>query len=435
MRRKLFVRSGCAAAALLTVPSRSAVVALTSVEPASENVDKPLLQAIVQARRARLAGDVDSWYAAAKIMVRLAPENIDLAVSGSRAAAASGAANDALTWLELAVRRGAGVDPSRYREFAALAGRPEFEALARRARANVRSVARSSLFATLSADPHEGLGYDRISRRLFSGSDNAAIDQIEPGGRVSRFVEGNGLRQVLGVEVDASRRVLWCLSGRYPDLFATSSPAPDDGTTGLYGFDLRTGRSIAAYDVDERPALHGFNDLTIASDGTLYLTDTPQNAIWRLRRGAPKLELFAREPDLTLPNGIAVSADSRLLYVATAEGIRVCDLVRGGSNSLAIPVDATVGNIDGLWYSDGALFGVQPSPYLGSRVVRIRLGAGGRSARSVTTLNSWSPAEYAYTTVVTAGRFAYAVGGAPAVDPYGSAPATSPMPHVIRIPL
>ena len=401
---------------------------------ASENSEKPLVAAIVQARQGRLGGDVKAWYAAAKVMVPLAPENVDLAVSGSRAAAANGDLDQAVAWLRAAVRRGGGLDPSRYNEYAALAGRADFEEVAARARAGVRAVRRSIIFARLGITSHEGLGYDAVSRRFFTGSDEGTIEQIDLAGNVSRFVEGNGLRQILGIEADERRRILWCVTGRYPNIFATAAPAAEEGTTGVYAFDLRTRRRLAAYELDERPTLHGFNDLTVASDGTIYVTDTPQNAIWRARIGKG-LELFVREPNLTLPNGIAISADDRLLYVATAEGIRVYDLFQGGAAPLAIPNDATVSNIDGLWYARGSLFGVQPSPYLGPRVIRIDLARDGRSATSVSTLNARSPAEYSYTTVVTVDRFAYVVGGQPLDDPYGAPPAVRPMPHLIRIAL
>lgn len=53
------------------------------------------------------------------------------------------------------------------------------------------------------------------------------------------------------------------------------------------------------------------NDVAIAEDGTVYATDTPMNAIWRLKDG--KFEPWFANDDLNHPNGILVQGDKLII--------------------------------------------------------------------------------------------------------------------------
>ncbi|MGE0798302.1 MAG: SMP-30/gluconolactonase/LRE family protein [Lautropia sp.] len=69
--------------------------------------------------------------------------------------------------------------------------------------------------------------------------------------------------------------------------------------------------------------LHGANDLTIAADGSLYFTDQGESDLLRRfgrvlrRRPDGRVDLIA--DGLPSPNGLALSPDERLLYVAVTQ--------------------------------------------------------------------------------------------------------------------
>jgi hypothetical protein len=277
---------------------------------AAEPPQPPSLMALAtEARAARLAGNHRAWLDAGTRTLALAPDHPDLLISVSRAHAALGNRTEALAMLDAAVTRGAGLDPERLAEFSSLRTDSEFRAIAARARANLAPVARATPFAILPADA-EGIAYDPRSRRLFVGTGDGVLLQIDPAGRVTSFVSGNGLQQILGLKVDAQRRLLWAVTGRFPDPVPEGEqPLEGYGVSGIYAFNLETGERIGAYVLDERPTLHGLNDMALARDGTIYVTDSPTGSIYVLPPGASALRLLTRDPAMSYPNGIQLSPD------------------------------------------------------------------------------------------------------------------------------
>ena len=403
-----------------------------SVDPAEP--PRTLLEWVRDTRAARLKGDHRAWLEAGLHALALAPDHPDLLISVARARAALGQAKESIALVRQAVDRGAGIDVARIPELQRLPPSPELEALIDDARRNLGSVPRAQIFALISdsAAP-EGITYDPVSRRVFVGTIHGEILQVDERGQVSVFVpRDSGLLQVLGLKVDPDRKLLWAVNGIFPELLSSEAPKPEVGVGGIHAFRLADGKVAGKYWLDERPLLHGFNDLALARNGDVYVTDSAQAAVYRVHAG--KLELFVRDEHLTFANGVVLAPDQKRLYVASVEGISLVDVPTRKVRRLAVPANASVHSIDGLAYHRGDLIGVQSSPYLG-RVVRISLGIDGRSVRRVSTLSSRSPVEYNQTTAVVAGDQLYVVAGTPAVDTAGAPLAKEPKPQIVKIPL
>jgi len=401
-----------------------------SVDPAEP--PRTLLEWVRDTRAARLKGDHRAWLEAGLHALALAPDHPDLLISVARARAALGQAKESIALVRQAVDRGAGIDVAP--ELQRLPPSPELEALIDDARRNLGSVPRAQIFALISdsAAP-EGITYDPVSRRVFVGTIHGEILQVDERGQVSVFVpRDSGLLQVLGLKVDPDRKLLWAVNGIFPELLISEAPKPEVGVGGIHAFRLADGKVAGKYWLDERPLLHGFNDLALARNGDVYVTDSAQAAVYRVHAG--KLELFVRDEHLTFANGTVLASDQKRLYVASVEGISLVDVPTRKVRRLAVPANASVNSIDGLAYHRGDLIGVQSSPYLG-RVVRISLGIDGRSVRRVSTLSSRSPVEYSQTTAVVAGDQLYVVAGTPAVDTAGAPLAKEPKPQIVKIPL
>jgi streptogramin lyase len=180
--------------------------------------------------------------------------------------------------------------------------------------------------------------------------------------------------------------------------------------------------------------LHGFNDIALGQDGTVYVTDSPTHAVYKLAPGGKQLELLLRDSRMTFPNGIVLAADGRTLYVAHVEGISALDPTTRSRSLLPVPADGSVNSIDGLLLHDGVLYGVQNSPYM-HRIVGAALGTDGRSIMRVWTINSRTPAEYLQTTAAIAGENLYMVGGRPMPDAYGGTNPARPVRKIWRVPL
>ncbi len=123
---------------------------------------------------------------------------------------------------------------------------------------------------------------------------------------------------VLGLKVHGGG--LWVLSNADGDSNKDSA---------LIHYELGSGREVGRYSVTG--ATHSFNDLAIATNGDVYVTDTAAGAVWRLLgsngpSGSPALTRLPGKFEFA--NGIkALSADGKLLYVATfPDGITVASI-------------------------------------------------------------------------------------------------------------
>jgi hypothetical protein len=418
-----------------------ALIAVAVVAPAlsadsAAAPPKRLMDYVREARAARIAGNHQAWRDAAAKALAFVPEHSDILISTARAEAALGDEDAALKHLDNAIRRGAGLDLSLLPEFGKLSQRLEFVTLAQHARSNASPIGKAVLFARLRRDTQsEGIAYDPVSQRLFAGSVQGEIFAIDSTGAVSTFVPpGSGLREVYGLKVDAERRLLWAATSVFPDLVPNGAPKQDLGVSGVFAFSLTDGRQVTERWLKDRSVPHGFNDIALATNGTIYITDSPTGSVYRLRPGAAKLELFVRDTRFSFPNGIAMWPDQRRLIVASVEGLSVIDVRTRHVRRLGVPANAGVNSIDGLLVENGSLIGVQSSPYL-ARTVRITLDPGLTAVTAVTVLNSFTPREYYQTTAAVGGNHVYLVGGTPAVDAAGRPLATEPQPHIVRFPL
>lgn len=203
----------------------------------------------------------------------------------------------------------------------------------------------------------------------------------------------DGLGAVFGLAVDPERRRLWACTADIPQMEGFDPAA--EPRADLVRFDLDTAgkaRLAARYPVPESPDGRTCNDLTVAADGGVFVADSLGGAVYRLAAGAAALEpLVPPDAGLRSPNGLALSADGRRLYVADYPGgLFAVDLPSAEVHLLTHPPDATLRGIDGLVRHGDTLLAVQNgvAPH---RVLRLHLAADGLTIRRVDTLLASHP--------------------------------------------
>ncbi len=378
-------------------------------------VTPQLIDLSLQAREARLAGDHKLWLERGQRVLDLAPEHPDLLISVARALAGNGRFEDASRRLEDAVRRGAGFDLATFPEFKAAAQTARLRAVREQALENLGAVAAPEVFLVLENEAlrTEGITWDPVGGHLYFGSLNGEIWRTDLNRKLERFAgPGSGLREVLGLKVDAQRRLLWAVTGVFPDLLPTDTPKKDVGTTGLHAYDLSTGKRVRDCGLDERPTMHGFNDMALASNGDVYVSNSTDSSIYKLSANGCKLDRIAQDRAMSFPNGIALTPDGSRLYAAHVEGISMIDVRTGKRTQLSVPDNAAVNSIDGLVWDGKDLLAIQPTPYL-ARVARIRLSDDGLAIREVTTMSSRPPPGLNLATGVVAGDHYYIAANVP----------------------
>jgi DNA-binding beta-propeller fold protein YncE len=229
----------------------------------------------------------------------------------------------------------------------------------------------------------EGIAHDPVTRTFYvSSTYRRKIVAVGREGEPRDFTaEGqDGLLGVVGMKVDARRRMLWAAAGDAGRNMPMVRMTPDgEGRSGLFQYDLRTRKLVRKLHPAGRER-HFLNDLVLDERGNVYVTDSLQGAIHTVRAGGARLETLIEAGRLPRPNGIAISGDQRTLYVATRQGYRAIDIAT--RRIRALPSAVPVGSTDGLAYHRGALIAVQP--WEQGRVVEryILSPAGDRIVRS-----------------------------------------------------
>ncbi|HEX4333355.1 MAG TPA: SMP-30/gluconolactonase/LRE family protein [Usitatibacter sp.] len=226
----------------------------------------------------------------------------------------------------------------------------------------------------------EGMAYDAPSESFFVGSiARRKIVRVSRDGAVSDFtVEGAGLDNVLGLAVDAPRRILYAVSTS-----ALTAEGRKNRRNAIFAFDVDSGRLLHRMEI---AGAIGLNDVAVAPGGRIFTTDSGSGAVYEVAPDkVPKA--WAAPGELPGANGLAVSPDASRLYIAHNTGIAVVDIAKGGVKRVANATRENVSAIDGLYQWRGQLVGVQNVTTPG-RVILITLSSDGGTITTVKTLLS-----------------------------------------------
>jgi sugar lactone lactonase YvrE len=150
------------------------------------------------------------------------------------------------------------------------------------------------------------------------------------------------------------------------------------GTTGLFGFDLETGELRHKHLVGSPQDQHGFDDLAVDGQGRVFVSDALSGGIWSTTADGKSLTPFLPAATFLNPNGLAVSADGRFLYVSDypRDAILAVDTASRNVQPLRHEQTFTLYAADGLIADGQSLIIIQNgmSPY---RIVRLTLDASG----------------------------------------------------------
>jgi len=227
----------------------------------------------------------------------------------------------------------------------------------------------------------EGIAYDSNTRRLYVGSiARRGVFRIDAAGRTTPFSRaGDDLDAILGLAIDAQRRRLYAVS---------TSALTERGRAALRN-------AVKIYDLDRAillqsiavPDARQLNDVAFSSDGTLLVTDSEAGAIYRIDPATATVATIVKPNGAPGANGIASAPDGKHAYVAASRRPLRVNLSSGEVVPLALPPRQNAAAIDGLYWHDGALIGVQNVTTPG-RVIRLVLAPDGVRVTDVQTLLS-----------------------------------------------
>jgi hypothetical protein len=261
-----------------------------------------------------------------------------------------GELSKALALLKECAALDEGFDPGAAQGLQVLKDNAEFQELVAQARRQYPTVHHAQVGFTIPDKDlfPEGLAVDAEKRLFYMGSmHRKKIVKITTSGEVSDFVPESlyGLNPVGGIRIDP----------RNHDVWAASDPS-ETRASELLHFDAQ-GKLLERYPAPGTGS-RDLNDLVLR-DREVYTTDSFANLVYRFDRKAHEFTPLRFPRPIFLPNGITLSGDSNLLYVADMLGVIVVDLRTGEAQDLVPDAHDTLAGIDGLYWYKGDLIGVQ----------------------------------------------------------------------------
>ncbi|HVR41408.1 MAG TPA: hypothetical protein VMU84_20095 [Thermoanaerobaculia bacterium] len=219
----------------------------------------------------------------------------------------------------------------------------------------------------------ESIVYDAKTRSFFiSAVHKRKILRRDARGKLHDFIT-DGIWGANGLGIDDKRRILYASSSAYDSV--EGFVATQGNQAALFAFNADTGALLAKYDA---PKGTFCDDLTVAPDGTVYVSDST-GSVLRLQPDAKELDTFVAKGAMRSPQGSAFGNGA--LYVADYGGaIWSVDPKTATVTRVQEPTDLAMIGIDGLEYHDGTLIGIQ-NGIEPARVVRFWLD-GNRITRS-----------------------------------------------------
>lgn len=292
----------------------------------------------------------------------LRPDHPRIVYNLSAAYALNGRKGEAIDWLTRLARMGLAYAAEKDDDFASIRDSREFANVLALFRNNSSPVGVASQAFTVHEKGlvPESVAYDPPTRSFYVSSVyRRKILRVTPRGEAEVFAtERDGLWSVMGMKVDAVRRELWVCTAAQPQM--SNYVAAERGRSGVFKFDLRTGKLAGKYVLPEDSKQHWLGDLALDSRGDVYATDSLTPALYRLRRGADKFETVLEGEPFVSPQGLDFTPDEKRLFVADyAKGVFVVDLETKKYAPLAPAPDSTMLGIDGLYFYRGRLVAVQ----------------------------------------------------------------------------
>ena len=198
----------------------------------------------------------------------------------------------------------------------------------------------------------EGLAYDPVNDVFFLGSVyKRKIVVMDHTGVAKDFSSPeDGLWSVMGMKVDAKRRLLWVCTAGHAQM--SGYKPEDNGRSGIFKYDLRTGKLLKKYLLPEKPGGHWLGDLVLNTRGDVFASDSVSPAVYVIDHSKDELQPFLETSDFVNPQGLAFTPDEEHLFMADYSlGLFLIDIKSRRYVKVGPPAHTTLLGIDGL-YSD-----------------------------------------------------------------------------------
>ena len=165
------------------------------------------------------------------------------------------------------------------------------------------------------------------------------IYRARPGSAVAeRWIDLRGVgSSAWGVLADQKTNTLYACTVAFP-LPAKATPPLKERHSALRAFDLTTGAVKGAWPLTGET--NACNDITVAPDGTVYVSDLANGQIQRLKPGARTMEAWLKTPELANVDGIVFNGPT--LYVSNVSTSKIYRIPVNADGAGGAPVEVTL---------------------------------------------------------------------------------------------
>jgi sugar lactone lactonase YvrE len=257
-----------------------------------------------------------------------------------------------------------------------------------------RPVNKSHKFLTLyERDLHiESVAYDSLTKTFYFGSiHKRKIISFRDTSLKTFSKPSDDLWAVFGLKADSKRRALWVCTNPIQEM-DNYNPGNRRYTAAVFKYDLDKGTLIRKYFLDKDSLHHLFGDLTVLSNGDVYITDSYYPAIYSITQSKNKLTMFVKNQEFSSLQGICASEDNKFLFISDYNsGIYKIELENIFNYKKVVdhPEISTIGT-DGLYFYKNNLIAIQngTNPI---RVVKYRLSKQSDSIFSYDFIENVNP--------------------------------------------
>ncbi len=360
---------------------------------AQDAVVKDIRYYTQQALQAYRAKDYAAYLENMKRAQSLRPEHPTIMYNMAGAYALNGKSVEALATLGRVAQMGL-IYPTDDEDFASIKSSEEFKEIVKKFEANNAPVTHSTQALTLDEKGlvTEGVAYDPVTVTFYVSSvHRRKIVSLNSKGEARDFSNPqDGLWGVLGMRVDAKRRVLWVASAALPQMMNFSES--DKNRTGVFKYDLKTGKLLKKYLLPDTTKGHVFGDLVVHPSGDVYVTDSTTPGVYVISQQKDAMEVYAGAESFVSPQGLDFSADGKKLFMSDyLLGLFVFDVKSRKFIHLEHPENVSLYGLDGIYFYKGSLLAVQNGTNP-QRVVRLFLNPSMTRVERLEVIESNNPA-------------------------------------------
>lgn len=312
------------------------------------------------ARKAYTEKNFSAFLDNMKLAAELRPNHPRLMYNLAVAYALNNKPTEAITMLRKTADMGLIFPASKDTDFESLRTLPDFDSVLKKFDENkAPKVSSLQAFTVREKDLiPESVAYDEREKVFYLGSVyKRKILAINQAGEAKEFSSsGDGLWSVMGMKVDAQRRVLWVCTTAHQQM--SDFKSEDKGKSALVKYDLKTGKLLARYSPADTSKPHWLGDLVVNDQGDVFATDTLTPAIYLLKNGDSQLQAFVEGGAFISLQGLDFTRDQNRLFVADySKGVFLVDLKT--KSVQPITADFALLGIDGLYAYKDSLIAVQ----------------------------------------------------------------------------